>query len=183
MGKRVFDRLLVVVALPFVIPMAVTIAIAVLLTSPGPVLFWSPRIGALNMPFLMPKFRTLQVGTPEETAGRDGILTPIGALLRKTSLDELPQLWSILIGDMSFVGPRPALCDQLDLIELRNRHGLTAISPGLTSWAQVSGRHDLAPPESVQLDCEYLLARSISFDIHILWLTVVKVLRREGIAH
>lgn len=135
----------------------------------------------------MPKFRSMRVGTPAVAthllANPDAHLTPIGSFLRKSSLDELPQLWSILVGDMSFVGPRPALYNQDDLIELRTRCGVHELVPGLTGWAQINGRDELPIPEKVKLDEEYLKRRSLSFDIRILWLTFIKVLRRDGVSH
>lgn len=163
------------------------VALAVKLTSAGPALYWSERVGRNNRLFRMPKFRSMRVGTPAVAThlltNPDGYLTPIGSFLRKSSLDELPQLWSILVGDMSFVGPRPALFNQDDLIELRTRCGVHALTPGLTGWAQVNGRDELPIPQKVALDCEYLHRQSLWFDLHILWLTVIKVLRRDGVTH
>ena len=185
--KRFFDLLLglclaVVLALPVVV-----VAILVRLTSKGPVLYWSDRVGKENTIFRMPKFRSMLVGTPAVATHllRDpkACLTPIGSFLRKSSLDELPQLWSIFVGDMSFVGPRPALFNQEDLIALRTACGVNKLTPGLTGWAQVNGRDELPIPEKVKLDAEYLQRRSFWFDIRILWLTFVKVLRRDGVSH
>ena len=185
--KRFFDLLLATLALlPLALPVGL-IAFLVRLTSPGPILYWSDRVGRYNRIFKMPKFRSMQVGTPAVAThllSDPGIyLTPIGPFLRKSSLDELPQLWSILVGDMSFVGPRPALFNQDDLIELRTRHGVHELVPGLTGWAQVNGRDELPITEKVKLDVEYLQGRSFGFDIRILWLTFVKVLRRDGVSH
>jgi O-antigen biosynthesis protein WbqP len=160
---------------------------AVKLTSAGPVLYWSDRVGRHNRIFRMPKFRSMRTGTPAVAthllADPKTYLTPIGSFLRKSSLDELPQLWSILIGDMSFVGPRPALFNQDDLVALRTEQGVDALVPGLTGWAQVSGRDELPIPEKVELDAEYLRRRSFMFDLYILWLTAVKVVRRDGVSH
>lgn len=163
------------------------VALAVRLTSTGPVLYWSDRMGRDNKIFKMPKFRSMRVGTPVVAthllANPGEYLTPIGSFLRKNSLDELPQLWSILVGDMSFVGPRPALSNQADLIALRKQYGVHKLTPGLTGWAQVNGRDDLPIPQKVKLDVEYMQQQSLWFDIHILWLTLVKVLRRDGVSH
>jgi O-antigen biosynthesis protein WbqP len=163
------------------------VALAVKLTSPGPAVYWSDRVGRHNRNFRMPKFRSMRIGTPAVAThllqDPDAWLTPIGAFLRKTSLDELPQLWSILVGDMSIVGPRPALFNQEDLIALRTERGVHELVPGLTGWAQVNGRDELPIPQKVELDVEYLRRRSFLFDLRILWLTVVKVLRRDGVSH
>jgi len=185
--KRVFDLLLAgLAAMVLLVPVGVVAAL-VRLTSSGPALYWSDRVGRHNRIFKMPKFRSMRMGTPAVAThllSDPGIyLTPIGSFLRKSSLDELPQLWSILIGDMSFVGPRPALFNQDDLIELRTRQGVHELVPGLTGWAQVNGRDELPIPEKVKLDVEYLQRRSFGFDIWILWLTFVKVLRRDGVSH
>ncbi len=185
--KRLFDLLLafaaaVVLALPVLL-----IAVLVRLTSTGPALYWSDRVGRYNKVFKMPKFRSMRVGTPAVAthllADPRAVLTPIGSFLRKSSLDELPQLWSILVGHMSFVGPRPALFNQDDLISLRTEGGVHELVPGLTGWAQVNGRDELPIPEKVALDVEYMQRRSLWFDVRILWLTLVKVLRRDGVAH
>ena len=185
--KRVFDLLLALVALvPLSLPLLL-VAIAVRLTSPGPVLYWSDRVGRHNRLFKMPKFRSMRIGTPAVAThllqNPDACLTPIGSFLRKSSLDELPQLWSILKGDMSFVGPRPALFNQDDLIALRTAAGIHGLLPGLTGWAQVNGRDELPIPQKVELDVAYLKRRSLVFDVYILWLTALKVIRREGVAH
>ncbi|MGB7535085.1 MAG: sugar transferase, partial [Azonexus sp.] len=149
--------------------------------------YWSDRVGRHNRIFRMPKFRSMRIGTPAVAThllqDPDAWLTPIGAFLRKTSLDELPQLWSILAGDMSIVGPRPALFNQDDLIALRSERGVHELAPGLTGWAQVNGRDELPIPQKVELDVEYLRRRSFLFDLRIVWLTVVKVLRRDGVSH
>ena len=185
--KRLFDLVLASVAgLVLAVPMLL-VFVAVRLTSPGPALYWSDRVGRNNKIFKMPKFRSMRVGTPAVAthllADARSHLTPIGSFLRKSSLDELPQLWSIVVGDMSFVGPRPALFNQHDLIALRTQHGVHALVPGLTGWAQVNGRDELPIPDKVKLDAEYLHKQSLSFDIHILWLTLLKVLNRDGVSH
>jgi O-antigen biosynthesis protein WbqP len=185
--KRTFDLLLAFfAALVFVTPVTL-VAILVRLTSSGPALYWSDRVGRNNEIFKMPKFRSMRVGTPAVATHLLGNpashLTPIGSFLRKSSLDELPQLWSILAGDMSFVGPRPALFNQQDLIELRTQKGVHKLMPGLTGWAQVNGRDEILIPQKVALDAEYLERQSFWFDIKILWLTFVKVLRHDGVTH
>jgi O-antigen biosynthesis protein WbqP len=170
----------------FAIPMAL-IALAVKLTSKGPVLYWSDRVGQWNRIFKMPKFRSMRIDAPQVAThlfpNPDAYLTPIGGFLRRSSLDELPQLFSVLNGDLSLVGPRPALFNQDDLIALRTKSGVYELVPGITGWAQVNGRDDLPIPEKVRLDCEYLHARSFWFDIRILATTVLKVARREGVSH
>lgn len=185
--KRVFDLLLgFVLALVLALPVII-IALLVRLTSPGPVLYWSDRVGRHNRIFKMPKFRSMRIDTPAVAThllqNPDQWLTPIGSFLRKSSLDEIPQLWSILKGDMSFVGPRPALFNQDDLIALRTEKGVHELVPGLTGWAQVNGRDELPIPQKVQLDAEYLERRSLLFDMKILWLTALKVLARDGVSH
>lgn len=173
---------LLVLALPLVL-----VALAVRLTSPGPVLYWSDRVGKNNRIFSMPKFRSMLIGTPAVAthllADPDKYLTPIGSFLRKSSLDELPQLWSILKGDMGFVGPRPALFNQHDLVALRTAQGVHTLVPGLTGWAQIHGRDELPIPAKVALDAYYLQHRSLALDLRILVLTFFKVLRRDGITH
>jgi len=185
--KRVFDLVLATVAggglfVPFTL-----VAILVKLTSKGPVLYWSDRVGRNNHIFKMPKFRSMKVDTPAVAThlleDPKSVLTPIGEFLRKSSLDELPQLWSILTGDMSFVGPRPALFNQDDLIALRTAQGVDKLVPGLTGWAQVNGRDELPIPQKVDLDVEYVEMQSFWFDIKILWLTFLKVLQRDGVSH
>lgn len=185
--KRVFDfaaALMVSVLLALLI---LAVALMVRLTSSGPVLYWSDRVGRNNRIFKMPKFRSMRIDTPAVAThlleNPDQWLTPIGSFLRKSSLDELPQLWSILKGDMSFVGPRPALFNQGDLIALRTQHDVHELVPGLTGWAQVNGRDELPIPQKVQFDVEYLQRRSLAFDLKILWLTALKVLVRDGVSH
>ena len=185
--KRVFDLILALCAAVLLLVPVAVVALAVRLTSKGSALYWSDRVGRNNTIFKMPKFRSMQIGTPAVAthllSNPDAYLTPIGSFLRKSSLDELPQLWSILAGDMSFVGPRPALFNQHDLIELRTQQCVHALVPGLTGWAQVNGRDELPIPDKVKLDVEYLHRQSLWFDIRILWLTFVKVLRRDGVSH
>jgi O-antigen biosynthesis protein WbqP len=185
--KRLFDltiglSLLAILWFPFLL-----IALSVLVTSPGPVLYWSDRVGRDHRIFKMPKFRSMRVGTPTVAThllhNPDRWLTPIGSFLRKSSLDELPQLISILKGDMSFVGPRPALFNQDDLIALRIEAGVHVLVPGLTGWAQINGRDELPILEKVKLDVEYLHQRSFGFDLWILWLTLLTVLRRDKVSH
>lgn len=187
MIKRLFDLALAIpAALVLLMPVG-SIALAVRLSSPGPALYWSDRVGRHNKIFKMPKFRSMRVDTPAVAthllADPAKYLTPIGSFLRKSSLDELPQLWSIIKGDMSFVGPRPALFNQQDLIALRTEHGVHELVPGLTGWAQVNGRDELPIPQKVALDAEYLRRHTLAFDIRILWMTFVKVLRRDGVTH
>ena len=185
--KRVFDICLGCLSAVILFVPVLLVAIAVCVTSKGPALYWSDRVGRNNVIFKMPKFRSMRVGTPAVAthllADAASHLTPIGSFLRKSSLDELPQLWSILVGDMSFVGPRPALFNQQDLIALRTAKGVHALVPGLTGWAQVNGRDELPIPDKVKLDVVYLQRQTLWFDIRILWLTFVKVLRRDGVSH
>jgi O-antigen biosynthesis protein WbqP len=185
--KRLFDVVLGCSAALVLFVPVLLVAVAVRLTSKGPALYWSDRVGRNNVIFKMPKFRSMRVGTPAVAthllANPKAHLTPIGSFLRKSSLDELPQLWSILAGDMSFVGPRPALFNQQDLIALRTAQGVHTLVPGLTGWAQVNGRDELPIPDKVRLDVAYLQRQSLWFDIRILWLTFVKVLRRDGVSH
>lgn len=187
MSKRLFDLgLALLVLLVFAVPILL-LALLVKLTSKGPVLYWSARVGRANHIFQMPKFRSMQVGTPAVAThllnNPDTYLTPIGSFLRKSSLDELPQLWNIIRGDMSFVGPRPALFNQDDLIALRTQYGVHELVPGLTGWAQINGRDELPIPQKVALDVEYLKRRSFWFDLKIIALTAIKVIRRESVSH
>ena len=187
MLKRLFDLILGGMASLFLAVPLVVVAVLVRVTSPGPALYWSDRVGRDNRIFRMPKFRSMRVGTPAVAthllADPKAYLTPIGSFLRKSSLDELPQLWSILVGDMSFVGPRPALFNQDDLIALRTACGVHELVPGLTGWAQINGRDELPIPEKVRLDAEYLRRQSLLFDVRILWLTFLKVVKRDGVSH
>jgi O-antigen biosynthesis protein WbqP len=187
MVKRYFDiiisfLLLVILAIPMIF-----IAILIKLTSPGPVLYWSDRVGINNTIFKMPKFRTMKINTPAIATHMlddpDLYVTRIGSFLRKVSLDEIPQLWSILNGDMSFVGPRPALFNQQDLIELRTKRGIHKIIPGLTGWAQINGRDELPIPRKVEFDEYYMRNKSILFDLKIVIMTFLKVLKKEGVTH
>lgn len=187
MGKRLFDLSLAVVLIPLMAIPAGLIALLIRASSRGPALYWSDRVGRNNRIFSMPKFRSMRMNTPAMAthllADPAAYLTPVGSILRKTSLDELPQLWSIFKGDMSFVGPRPALFNQDDLIALRTAQGVQELIPGLTGWAQVNGRDELSIAEKVKLDAEYLHRQSFWFDLRILWLTLMKVLRRDGVSH
>jgi O-antigen biosynthesis protein WbqP len=185
--KRFFDLMLaccalIVLGLPWLM-----LAMLVRLTSKGPALYWSDRVGRNNVIFSMPKFRSMRTGTPEVAthmlSNPDSYLTPIGSFLRKSSLDELPQLWSIIAGDMSFVGPRPALFNQHDLIALRTQYGVEKLVPGLTGWAQINGRDELPVEEKVRLDREYLERQSFLFDAKIIFLTAVRVIQRDNVIH
>lgn len=185
--KRAFDLLLAAIAgMVLTIPV-ILVALAVRLTSKGPILYWSDRVGQNNQLFKMPKFRSMKVGTPAVAthllSNPDGYLTPIGSFLRKSSLDELPQLWSIIKGDMSFVGPRPALFNQHDLIALRTQSGVHHLLPGLTGWAQINGRDELPIPQKVALDIEYLHRQSLIFDVKVIFMTAGKVLARDNVTH
>lgn len=185
--KRIIDLILVLLAAGLLALPALIVAILIKATSPGPILYWSDRVGKNNRIFRMPKFRTMWIDTPAVAthllSDPAACLTPIGSFLRRSSLDEIPQLWSILVGDMSFVGPRPALYNQVDLIEMRTNCGVNDIMPGLTGWAQINGRDELSLTEKVRLDSEYLAQMSSIFDLKILLLTFVKVLKRDGITH
>ena len=185
--KRIFDFILAVVIFLIVIIPILIIALIVRLTSPGPVLYWSDRVGLNNHLFKMPKFRSMKIDTPEVAthllSNPESAITPIGNFLRKTSLDELPQLWNILIGEMSFVGPRPALFNQDDLIALRTDKGVHTLTPGLTGWAQINGRDELPIPEKVKLDSEYMQNQSFTKDLTILWLTLFSVINSHGVSH
>lgn len=185
--KRLFDILLAIWALLFLIWPAVIVAVMVKLTSKGPVLYWSDRVGKDNLIFKMPKFRSMKVDTPAVAThllqDPKSVLTPIGDFLRKSSLDELPQLWCILKGEMSFVGPRPALFNQDDLIAYRTEQNVHTLVPGLTGWAQVNGRDELPIPEKVKYDAEYKQKMNFGFDLYIIWLTFLKVIKRDGVSH
>jgi O-antigen biosynthesis protein WbqP len=185
--KRLFDLSLGIFAVLALSLPILFVAFAVRVTSAGPAMYWSDRVGRHNKLFKMPKFRTMQVGTPTVAShlltDANSHLTPIGSFLRKSSLDELPQLWSILAGDMSFVGPRPALFNQQDLINFRTELGVHDLVPGLTGWAQVNGRDELSIPQKVELDAEYLKCRGFMFDVMILWMTFLKVIQRDGVSH
>lgn len=185
--KRLFDLFLALIAALILVFPFLFVWLMVRLTSKGPALYWSDRVGRRNVIFKMPKFRSMRLDTPAVAThlldNPQQFLTPIGSFLRKSSLDELPQLLSIIKGDMSFVGPRPALFNQDDLIALRNQHGVDALVPGLTGWAQINGRDELPIPDKVRLDVAYMQRQSFWFDLKIIFLTFVKVLRRDGIQH
>jgi O-antigen biosynthesis protein WbqP len=185
--KRAFDMLLALIAIILLCPVIGLVGLAVRLTSKGPAVYWSNRVGKGNVIFKMPKFRTMRTDTPAVAthllANPRQFLTPIGSFLRKSSLDELPQLWSILKGDMSFVGPRPALYNQDDLVALRTQYGIEQLQPGLTGWAQINGRDELPIPVKVEFDRQYLQRHCFTFDLYILWRTFAKVLGREGVTH
>ena len=185
--KRIFDLVLALLALLVLLGPIILVAVAVRLCSKGPALYWSNRVGRHNKIFKMPKFRSMRVGTPAVAthllADPDSYLTPIGSFLRRSSLDELPQLWCIIRGDMSFVGPRPALFNQDDLIALRTQYGIDALLPGLTGWAQINGRDELPIPDKVALDLEYLQKHSVGFDLIIVIRTFIKVILHANISH
>jgi len=185
--KRIFDFTLAIMAMLLFFPIICVVAILVKLSSKGPILYWSERVGINNVNFNMPKFRSMKFDTPAVAThlleDPKIMLTPVGGVLRKSSLDELPQLWSILKGDMSFVGPRPALFNQDDLITLRTKYGVDKLLPGLTGWAQVNGRDELEIPKKVKLDVEYLQKCTLRLDFKILWLTFMRVISRDGVSH
>jgi O-antigen biosynthesis protein WbqP len=185
--KRAFDVLVAAPLLLVLLPLLFTLALLIKATSKGPAVYWSDRVGKYNQIFRMPKFRSMRIGTPQLPthllSDPTMYLTPIGRLLRRTSLDELPQLFSVLTGNLSFVGPRPALFNQDDLISLRTERGIDVLVPGLTGWAQVNGRDELPIPVKVQFDYEYLQRRSFRFDLQIIGMTAVKVIRGDGIQH
>lgn len=185
--KRLFDFLLAVIAGIILFIPIIMLAIVVKLTSKGPALYWSDRVGIDNRIFKMPKFRSMKIDTPAVAThllkDPKSVLTPIGDGIRKSSLDELPQLWCILKGEMSFVGPRPALFNQYDLIALRTEKGIEKVLPGLTGWAQVNGRDEIPIPQKVGLDEEYIQRQSVKFDCYILWLTFIKVAKRHNVSH
>ena len=187
MLKRAFDLSLCMFSICIFSFLIILIALFIRLTSKGSALYWSERVGRNNRIFKMPKFRTMKINTPELASHKltnpENFLSPIGDFLRRNSLDELPQLFSIFKGDMSFVGPRPALFNQDDLITLRTEKGVDQLIPGLTGWAQVNGRDELPIPEKVRLDIEYFQRRSFWFDLKILWLTCLKVIKRDGVSH
>jgi O-antigen biosynthesis protein WbqP len=190
MIKRFFDVVLVLTSCLVLIPLALITYILVKTTSKGPALYWSQRVGVNNQLFSMPKFRSMKIDTPalathimNQQANPNQYLTPVGSFIRKSSLDELPQLWSVLKGDMSIVGPRPALFNQDDLISLRTDHGVHTLKPGITGWAQVNGRDEIPIPQKVELDAYYLKNQSFWLDCYIILLTVVKVIKRDNVSH
>ena len=185
--KRFFDFFSVAILCLLLLIPIILVAIFVRLTSKGPVLYWSNRVGRNNVIFRMPKFRSMWIETPDVAThlitNHSELFTPIGGFLRRTSLDELPQLFSVLKNDMSLVGPRPALFNQVDLIEMRNEIGVDKLLPGITGWAQINGRDELSIPDKVKLDAEYIAQQSFWFDLRILWLTLLKVIKRDNILH
>lgn len=185
--KRLLDLILTCIAIIFLVLIYIVVAALVKLTSKGPVLYWSDRVGKSNVIFKMPKFRSMKVDSPvlatHLLADPKSVLTPIGGFLRKSSLDELPQLWCILKGEMSFVGPRPALFNQYDLIALRTQMGIHNLLPGLTGWAQINGRDELPISQKVALDVEYMQTQSILLDVRIICLTFIKVFKKDGVSH
>jgi O-antigen biosynthesis protein WbqP len=187
MLKRLFDIAISLVALCFAALPLLLLAFAVRATSDGPAIYWSDRVGCRNRIFRMPKFRTMRVDTPAVATNLllnpADYVTPLGSFLRRTSLDELPQLWSVLAGDMSLVGPRPALYNEYELVALRTDVGVDALLPGLTGWAQVNGRDELPIAEKVKLDREYLQRKSFLFDLKIMYLTFVRVVQGHGVSH
>ncbi len=186
-GRRIGDVVVSTTLGLMLSPLALLLGVLIWSTSKGPAIYWSTRVGRGGNPFRMPKFRTMHVGTPELPTDRmllpDVHTTPVGRILRKLSLDELPQLWSVLIGDMSLVGPRPALPTQTTLNASRQAHGIHSLRPGITGWAQVNGRDDIAESRKIELDAEYLERHSFLMDMHILWLTVWRVVRSQGVKH
>jgi O-antigen biosynthesis protein WbqP len=187
LSKRAFDISFSLLLLLLLSPLFLTLALIIKMTSTGPILHWSNRVGKNNKLFRMPKFRSMRIDTPQVAthllSDPSIYLTPIGRFLRRTSFDELPQLFSILAGDLSFVGPRPALFNQDDLVALRTERGVNVLVPGLTGWAQVNGRDELPIPVKVQFDYEYLQRRSFKFDLYIICTTAFKVVRGDGIQH
>ncbi|HEY8572360.1 sugar transferase [Phenylobacterium sp.] len=185
--KRLVDIAGALAGLVLLSPLLIVLAVLVRLESPGPALHWSRRVGRYNRIFPMPKFRTMRVGSPDVAthllSDAERWITPLGGFLRRTSLDELPQLWSVLKGDMSLVGPRPALFNQDDLVALRTEHGVDRLRPGLTGWAQINGRDELPIPEKVRLDREYLERRSLAFDFRILFGTAKAAFSGRGVSH
>ena len=185
--KRFSDLFLALIIVLLLLTPMLLLILSIKMTSRGPILYWSDRVGMNNIIFKMPKFRSMKVGTPVVATNLlnnpDSHLSPIGGFLRRSSLDELPQLFSVLKGDMSFVGPRPALFNQEDLITLRKEKGVDKLLPGITGWAQVNGRDELSIPDKVELDAEYLDRQSLWFDMKILWMTFLKVVKRDGISH
>lgn len=185
--KRLFDLTIVILLAPIVLFVALVIGAVVKMTCPGPVLYWSQRVGRKNRLFAMPKFRTMKVGAPVVAThlldDPQAHITSVGKWLRTSSLDEIPQLWCVLTGEMSLVGPRPALFNQYDLIEKRTAQGVDEVLPGITGWAQINGRDELSIDDKVTLDWQYVKCQSLGFDLKILFLTVFRVLKRQGVAH
>ena len=187
MIKRIFDIIFSLVAITFLVFPFILISIIITLTSKGPIIYWSKRVGQNNIIFMMPKFRTMKIDTPDVAThlmkDSSKYLTPMGRLFRKTSIDEIPQIYSILIGKMSFVGPRPALYNQFDLIDLRKKYEIDKLKPGLTGLAQISGRDNLSIKEKVKLDHKYMISNNLIKDLNIMYLTAIKVLRMKNVSH
>ncbi len=185
--KRLLDVFLVLLALPFTVVAAILVAIAIKLDSEGPIIYWSERIGQNNVPFMMPKFRSMQVNAPvvaaEKFTDADHYISRVGKFLRKTSMDEIPQLWCVLKGQMSLVGPRPLLPIETDVLELRTKAGVDKLLPGISGWAQINGRTCITPQEKARLDIEYMQKQSLAFDLKIIFLTLYKVVKQEDIVH
>ena len=185
--KRIIDVVLVLIALPFALLASIVIAIAIKLDSPGPIIYWSERIGRNSQPFLMPKFRSMRVDAPvieaEKFSDAKNYISRVGAFLRKTSLDEIPQLWCVLTGKMSLIGPRPLLPIETHVLELRKKAGVDQLLPGISGWTQVNGRTNITGDEKAQLDIEYMQKQSVFFDLKIIFLTIIKVLRQDDIIH
>ena len=185
--NRIANIILAVFLLTLLVFPILIISSLVYISSGKPIFYWSDRIGKESLTFSMPKFRTMRSNAPEVATHMlddpDVFLTPIGRLLRKTSLDELPQIWSVIIGDMNFVGPRPALFNQNDLINLRTNKGVDKLLPGITGWAQVNGRDELSIPDKVELDVEYMNRKSFFFDLKIIWMTFLNVINSQGVSH
>ena len=185
--KRIANFFLAILLLPFLSLLIILVSIILYFFQGRQILYWSNRIGKNGLIFSMPKFRTMGLNTPEVATHMlndpDIFLTPLGKFLRKTSLDELPQIWSVIIGNMNFVGPRPALFNQHDLIELRIKEGVDKLVPGVTGWAQINGRDELSIPDKVKLEVEYMERRSLWFDFKILWMTLVKVISQDKVSH
>lgn len=187
MIKRLFDLIAALSGLLLLWPLLLALGLAVRLTSPGPAIHWSRRVGRDNVIFLMPKFRSMRIDTPDVATHLldhpEQWITPIGRVLRRTSLDEFPQLWSVLIGQMSLVGPRPALFNQDDLVALRTEAGVHRLRPGVTGWAQINGRDDLPIPDKVRMDAEYAERQTLAFDIRIILITLRAALSARGVSH
>jgi len=185
--NRITNLSFAIILLPLILVPMILISLLILISSGKPVFYWSKRIGKHSLVFVMPKFRTMYINTPEVAthllSKPDSFLTPIGRFLRKTSLDELPQIWCIITGDMNFVGPRPALFNQDDLIDLRAQNGIDKLTPGITGWAQINGRDSLLIPEKVQFEKDYMNRKSFWFDVKILWLTLLKVFSQDSVSH
>lgn len=185
--KRCLDTCVIFLTLPLVVVISILIAVAIKLDSKGPVIYWSQRIGQNNVPFMMPKFRSMQINAPivaaEKFTDAEHYISRVGKFLRKTSMDEIPQLWCVLKGQMSLVGPRPLLPIETDVLELRTKAGVDKLLPGISGWAQINGRTCITPQEKARLDIEYMHKRSLRFDLKIMFLTLYKVIKQDDIAH